>query len=169
MIFHLYKSRLKCLFQNKENIFWSYIFPVILSTLFYFAFTNLFTSSDLETINIAYVHAHHVQDIEDENDINTLKDVLGTAKLSNGLPLFNIRYSDLEEANKALEEDEITAYIVSGEEPKVYVKKTGISETIVKSFMDSYKRVAYTIQSILIKNPEALNQGLLDEIGRAHV
>ncbi|NLK99106.1 MAG: ABC transporter permease [Clostridiales bacterium] len=159
MLFHLYKSRLKCLFKNKENIFWSYLFPVALAALFYFAFTNVYSSSDLKTINIAFV-----QDVEDENATNLMKEVLEGAKISDDLPLFNVKYSDIQEASKALEEDEIIAYIVSGEEAKVYVKNNGLKQTIVKSFMDSYKRAAYTIQSILIKNPAAISQGLLDDV-----
>lgn len=156
MGFHLYKSRLKCLFQNKENIFWSYVFTIALASLFYFAFTNMFSSNDLKTIDIAYVNP--------QNAMDPIKDVLENAKISEELPLFNVRYSDIEEAKKALDKDEIIAYIISGVEPKVYVKKNGIYETIVKSFMDSYNRSAYTIQSILIKNPDALSQGLLDDV-----
>ena len=174
MVFNLYKSRLKCLFRNKENIFWSYVFPIALVTLFYFAFNNLFSSTDLKTINIAYVHAQpghaqpgHAQDRQDaeyENEMNYLVDVLEAAEISDELPLYNVRYYDIEEASKALEEDEIIAYIVNDKEPKVYVKRNGLSQTIVKSFIDSYNRGAYTIQSILSKNPDAMNQGLLDDI-----
>ncbi|TAH68891.1 MAG: ABC transporter permease [Anaerolineaceae bacterium] len=169
MVFQLYKSRLKCLFRNKENIFWSYVFPIALATLYYFAFTNLFSSNDLDTINIAYVedvHAHsvHAHSVQDENTMDPLKDVLEAAEISEELPLFNVRYYNIEEASNALEEDEIIAYIVSGVEPKVYVNRNGLSQTIVKSFMDSYNRAAYTIQSILIKQPDALNHGLLDDV-----
>ncbi|MDD4111764.1 MAG: ABC transporter permease, partial [Herbinix sp.] len=124
----------------------------------------MFTSSDLKTINIAYVHAHEVQDVQDENAMNYLEDVLEAAEISEGLPLFNIRNSNIEEASNALEEDEIVAYIVGGEEAKIFVKRNGISETIVKSFIDSYNRSTYTIQAILIKNPDALSQGLLDDV-----
>ena len=156
MVFHLYISKLKCLFRNKENIFWSYVFPIALVTLFYFAFTNLFSSSDLKTINIAY--------IQDANETDYLKDVLDTAEISKELPLFKVLYTDIEEAGKALEDDEIVAYIVNGEEPKVYVKRNGMSQTIVKSFIDNYNRGAYTIQAILSKNPQAMSQGLLDDV-----
>lgn len=159
MVFQLYKSRLKCLFRNRVNIFWSYAFPILLASLFYFAFTDMFSSNNLETISIAYV-----EDVGYKNDMDYLKDVLEEAEISQGLPLFNVRYLNVEEASKALGEDEITAYIVNGEGVRVYVKKNGISETIVKSFLDSYKRSAYTIQAILMKNPDALSQGLLDDI-----
>lgn len=159
MVFQLYKSRLKCLLRNRVNIFWSYAFPILLASLFYFAFTDMFSSNNLETISIAYV-----EDVGYKNDMDYLKDVLEEAEISQGLPLFNVRYLNVEEASKALGEDEITAYIVNGEGVRVYVKKNGISETIVKSFLDSYKRSAYTIQAILMKNPDALSQGLLDDI-----
>lgn len=179
MAFQLYKTRLKCLFRNKENIFWSYVFPMALVTLFYFAFNNLFSSSDIKTINIAYVHSQtehsqteqaqteHAQTMQDnqiENNMDALKNVLKSAKMSNGLPLFNVNYTDIDEAGRALDKDEISAYIVGGVSPSVYVKKNGLYQTIVKSFMDSYNRGAYTVQSILQKNPDALNQGLLDDI-----
>ena len=120
---------------------------------------DMFSSNNLETISIAYV-----EDVGYKNDMDYLKDVLEEAEISQGLPLFNVRYLNVEEASKALGEDEITAYIVNGEGVRVYVKKNGISETIVKSFLDSYKRSAYTIQAILMKNPDALSQGLLDDI-----
>lgn len=171
MVFHLYISRLKCLFRNKENIFWSYAFPITLVTLFYFAFNNLFSSNDLKTIDIAYVNTQLVsanpvnsQDVEYVNEKSYLKDVLEAAEISDELPLFNVRYSDIEEASRALEEDEIIAYIIEGEEVNVYVKRNGIRETIVTSFIDNYNRSAYTTQAILIKNPSAMSQGLLDDI-----
>jgi ABC-2 type transport system permease protein len=116
----------------------------------------LFSSSDLKTINIAY--------IQDANETDYLKDVLDTAEISKELPLFKVLYTDIEEAGKALEDDEIVAYIVNGEEPKVYVKRNGMSQTIVKSFIDNYNRGAYTIQAILSKNPQAMSQGLLDDV-----
>ena len=117
MAFQLYKTRLKCLFRNKENIFWSYVFPMALVTLFYFAFNNLFSSSDIKTINIAYVHSQteqaptehaqteHTQTMQDnqiENNMDALKNVLKSAKMSNGLPLFNVNYTDIDEAGRAL-------------------------------------------------------------------
>lgn len=159
MIFQLYKSRFKCIFRNKENIFWSYVFPVALVSLFYFALGNLYSASDLKTINIAYV-----QDTEDDNSDGILMNVLERAEISEDQPLFRVRYSDIEEAGKALEDDEVIAYIVSGVEPRLFVKSNGINQTIIKSFLDSYKRSAYTIQSILIKQPDALSLGLLDDV-----
>lgn len=183
MVFHLYKSRLKCLVRNKENVFWSYVFPIALVTLFYFAFNNLFSAEDIKTIDIAYVQeqttslqttslqADSEQTVQKSSEFmqvnntgNALKDVLKAAKISDDRPLFNIRYLDLTEAAKALDEDEITAYIVGDGENKVYVKKNGMSQTIVKSFMDSYSRAAYAIESILMKNPDAFSQGLMDDV-----
>lgn len=159
-MFQLYKARLKCLFRSKENLFWSYIFPIVLVTLYYFAFTNLFTVSDLNTLDIAYVQDEQV------NNIDPLNDLLDTAEISEGQPLFNIIHADLQGAEKALEDDEVIAYIVSSEseEPKLYVKRNGMNQTIVKAFLDSYNRAAYTIQSILIRQPDALKQGLLDDV-----
>lgn len=161
MIFQLYKFRLKCILRSKENLFWTYIFPIALVTLYYFAFSNLFSANDLKTIDIAYVNA---QNIENESANDPLKEVLSSAETIDGMSLFNVSYVDMDDAVWALENDEILAYIVSGEEPRLYVKKNGIYETIIKSFLDSYKRASITIEAILTKQPDALNQGLLDDV-----
>lgn len=34
-------TRIKCAFRDKEMIFWTLLFPVMLATLFYFCFSNL--------------------------------------------------------------------------------------------------------------------------------
>ena len=75
-----------------------YAFPILLASLFYFAFTDMFSSNNLETISIAYV-----EDVGYKNDMDYLKDVLEEAEISQGLPLFNVRYLNVEEASKALE------------------------------------------------------------------
>lgn len=159
MFFRLYTTRLKCLFRNKENIFWCYVFPIALVTCYYFAFGNLFSANDLKTIKIAYV-----QNVQGEDAMDSLKDVLETAEITEGVPLFDIRYSDREEAAGLLEDGDIRAYIVNDGEPKLYVKRNGINETIIKSFLDSYSRASQTIEAILINNPGAFNQGLMDDV-----
>lgn len=156
MCFSLYKTRLKCLFRNRPNMFWCYIFPIVLLTSYYFAFGNLWSANNLKTINIAYV--------QDTLASDPLKEVLEKAEIDEDNPLFNIRYTNKEEASNLLENGEIKAYIVSGEEPVLYVKSNGINETIIKSILDSYRNASATFQTILVKQPDAIEKGLLNDV-----
>ncbi len=156
MSFRLYKARLKCLVRNKENMFWNYLFPILLSTCFYFAFTNLWTVESFETIKIAYVNTGDEQDV--------LKEVLEQTVIDNDKKMFTVTYCSKEEASEMLEDGKIKAYIVGSTEPELFVKGSGMNETILKTFLDSYRRMTVTTQTILTGNPEALNQGLMQEL-----
>ena len=45
MFFHMYKYRLKTLFNQKEEFFWILLFPIILGTFFFLAFADMVRSS----------------------------------------------------------------------------------------------------------------------------
>jgi ABC-2 type transport system permease protein len=159
MMFQLYKARLKCLVRSKENIFWSYLFPILLATCFYFTFGNLWTFEDYESISIAYVSEGGQDD--------ALKMAMEEAHTENGTPLFVVNYTSEKEASKLLEDNEIEAYILGDSDPKLYIKNNGLNETIIKSFLDSYRRTSITVQTILNNNPKALEEGLLDDLMEA--
>lgn len=156
MSLHLYTTRLKCLVRNKENIFWAFMFPILLATCFFFAFNNLWSVASFETFPIAYDN----EGVEED----TLKEAMKEAKMSDGTPLFTITYTDEETAKKLLEEDKIKAYIVGSKEPVLYIKKNGIYETITKTFLDSYRQTITSIETIATKHPESLQQGLIEDI-----
>lgn len=127
MFLHNLKYSLKTLFKNRMLIFWTYAFPLILGTFFYLAFSNIENSEMFDVIDIAIVNN------EQFNDNMVLKEsfnVLGDEESDE--QLFNIKYVDLEEAIKLLENDEVSGYLVVDESPKVIVKTSGTSETILK-------------------------------------
>ncbi|MBH1940109.1 ABC transporter permease [Mobilitalea sibirica] len=156
MSFSLYINRLKCHIRNKENMFWSYLFPIVLASCFFFAFNNLWTIDSFETIKIAYV--------SEMVETDPLKQALNEAKVSEGVSMFSITYSDKTKASTLLEEGEIEAYIVGGENPELFVKENGMNETIMKSFLDNYRSVSSTIGTILAYNPNAINEGLMQDL-----
>ncbi|MDF2537730.1 MAG: type transporter, partial [Herbinix sp.] len=156
MSFQLYKARIKCLVRNKEVMFWSFLFPILLASCFFFTFSNFWTMESFETIAIVYDNEGT------END--PLKEAMEAAKMSNGTPIFEITYTDKESAAKLLEEGEIKAYIVGSSDPVLYVKQNGINETIIKSFLDSYRQIAFSVENILKTNPEAIANGLMTDV-----
>ena len=154
MCFELYKARLKCLFRNKEAMFWSYMFPILLATCFFFAFNNLWKVESFETISIAY-------DDEGVSEDN-FKQLISTIKIGDKA-MFDITYSDKTKAKELLDNDEIDAYIVGSVKPALFVKKNGLNETIIKSFLDQYRQKAVAINNILTENPNAGYEGLLND------
>lgn len=155
MYFRLYYTRLKCLFRNKENMFWCYLFPVLLATCFFFAFNNIWKAEDFKTINIAYDNKG--------SDNGALGEVLKSVKMNGDLPMFRVTECDEAQAKQLLDNGEIEAYITGSEEPVLYVEKNGLNETIMKSFLDNYRQMSGTVAAILKENPDAMNEGLMDD------
>ncbi len=159
MDFHLYKIRLKCLLRNKENIFWSFLFPIALASCFFFAFSNLLKEESFKTISIAY--------IGESTEQEPLKEAMELAEIGEGKKLFQVTFCDREEASRLLDEGEIEAYIIGSTKPEMFVKNSGLNETIIKSFLDSYSRIMITSQTILSENPDAVNQGMMEDLMQA--
>ena len=56
MFLHVFKYRLKALFHQKDEFFWNLIFPLILGTCFFAAFSNITKSAEtFNTIPVAVV------------------------------------------------------------------------------------------------------------------
>lgn len=127
MFLHNLKYSLKTLFKNRMLIFWTYAFPLILGTFFYLAFSNIENSEKFDIIDIAIVNN---EQFSDNMVLKESFNVLGDSESSD--QLFNIKYVDLNEAMELLENDEISGYLLVEESPKVIVKTSGTSETILK-------------------------------------
>lgn len=148
----LYLTRLKCLLKNRGNIFWTFLFPIVLSTLFYMAFSNLYSAEGFHSIDIALVEN------EDYHYMAELKDALYHATTSNqeeGTKLFIVKESKIEEAKTLLNENRITGYILPGENMQLMVKSSGLNQTIVKSFLESFSQTLNTIQTVGSVQPQS--------------
>lgn len=65
MFWHLFKYHFKSSIRNKSAIFWCFAFPLILATLFYFAFGNLLKESEkLEPVPVAVVEMKATKNAE---------------------------------------------------------------------------------------------------------
>ena len=160
----LYLTRLKCLLRNKENIFWTFLFPVVLATLFNLAFQNLYSSESFESIPIAVINNDGYANMEEFQDA---LEGATTSSEENGSKLFMVTESDDQEAKALLDENDIIGYIVPGEEMQLTVKGSGIEQTIVKSFLDSYSQITNTVASILTANPASYPELMNDISNRS--
>lgn len=143
-----WKSILRGL-RCRDMIIWTLLFPVFLSTLFFFAFSSLDKAEILDTIPVAV--------IEDEalNGEPYLKTMLEEISGDEG-SFLDITWTDKETADKLLKKDEVEGLIaVESGLPKLAVKEQGIYQTILKQLLDRYIQIKDSIQSVIEKNPSA--------------
>ena len=156
MFFHNYKYRLKCILRDKQVVFWTLLFPLLLATLFKMAFSNISSSENFSRIKVGIVNNDEYK--SNTSFINAINSVSGNDKASGKRNLFDVKYVTYKEANKLLEENKIEGYIYFDKEIKLSVKKSGLNQTIIKSFLDDYKQTESTLLTVINKNPNAINE-----------
>lgn len=159
MFFHNYKYRIKCIVKDKQMMFWTLLFPIILATLFNLAFSNLSSAENFSSINIAVV-----KDDEHEKNTEFIEVLKSVSNGENDKNLFNVEYTSKDMAQKLLDDNKVDGFIYFNDGIKIVVKKSGINQTILKSFVDEFKQTSSTIKTIIEKNPEIINQGTLNSL-----
>ena len=165
MFLHNFKYSLKILLRNKELLFWTFIFPIILGTFFSMAFSNIEKEESLNIIDIAIVDSGFYQD----NDIYK-KTFEYLSDKNNKDRLFNTVVTNLDNAKKLLIDNKITGYLLFGsEDVRIVVFKIGINETILKYVVDeieSQKEVSSNLikKEIMDNNGEVNYSDLINKI-----
>lgn len=162
MFLHNYLYRLKCIVKDKQTMFWTLLFPILLATLFNMAFSNLSSAENFSEIKIGIVNNDEYK--KNTDFIKAIDSVSSADKSSGKNNLFDIKYISKEEADKLLEDSKIEGYIYYENEIKLVVKESGINQTIIKSFLDDFKQTSSTITTIISKNPATVQNGLVDSI-----
>ncbi len=122
---------LKITFKNKELIFWTFAFPIILGTFFYMAFSGIKTAQDFEPIKIAVV----------ENEKNQLYPVYhqiidGLSEPESENRVFETKYvKNQDEVTAELDEKKIEGIITFSDNdfPKLTIKESGMNQTILQN------------------------------------
>ncbi len=152
MFKHIYFSRLKLLLRSTEDVFWTLLFPIILSVFISMAFSNLAGAENFSPIPIAVVENKEItgqtaflqaiQSVSDDNDNNTDK-------------LFHVIYTTKDEAEQSLRDNTVKGYILFDSGAHVVVKGSGVEQTFIKQFMDSIQQIGSSYRTILSTNPAA--------------
>ena len=161
MFFHNYLYRLKCNVRDKQTLFWTLIFPIVLATLFYMAFSNLSKAETFSEIKIGIVDNDEYR--QNTAFIKTIEAVSSTEEGSEEMMLFDVNYTSKEEAAALMKDNKIEGYIYFDSGVKLVVKNTGINETIIKSFLDDFQQTSSTMTTIISQDP-SLIQKLLNDI-----
>ncbi|MCQ2009430.1 ABC transporter permease [Sporolactobacillus sp. STSJ-5] len=159
MFAHVFRYRFKCLIRDKQLVFWTLLFPILLATFFYLAFMNLNDDETFHPIDAAVVVSGHNQyDAPFKSALNSVSK--GKKRL------FNMKAaSNQEEAAEWLKQGKIDGYYTSGKTIKLTVKESGFNQSIMTTFADQYRSSNSAVMQIASDHPEALQNGLLNDVG----
>jgi len=149
MFWNIYSKRVLCYLRNRDTIIWTWLFPLLLSTLFYAVFTNIDTVGQFRDIPIGVI------DNEAYKRNISFRTALEAASGGDGDALFDpVFVSGTEEADALLKNGDIEGYIVMDGSPLLIVSDNGINQTIIKSFLDRYLQIRGAIEQLITQNPD---------------
>lgn len=151
MFFHRYKYGILQTLRNKEISFWALGFTLILGTLFYAAFGNIYENEDVfEPVPVAVVEVQ-----KDESFSELL------SELSQGEDkIITVNNADVEKAEQMLNDGDVEAIITVSDKISLSVNSssTEIRVSIISSIIDEYNRKLILFEEIAKTNPEKLPQ-----------
>lgn len=142
---------LKATLKDKTIMWWAFIFPFVLATLFNIAFAKLDDGEIFSQANIGICNeasGDKVKAGQFENMIKNLTD-------KNGDKMFKIEYGSEDKLKKLLADKKITGYFLYGDDIELKVGDDGIEESvlseILRQFNCTYDAMSYTAK----KDPAA--------------
>lgn len=144
---HLMKYRCKSILRDKTTIFWTFVFPFILGTLFYLTFGSM--DNNLDCINTAVV----VQD--DSEHATMLKTVLEEIEDSED-DLIKVEEMSEKEAKKQLKNKKITGIFFAGKECQLMVSDNGTEESVLQAILEQFQSRMNMMERVQKEKPEKL-------------
>lgn len=151
MFGHIFIYKLKCLIRDKQMLFWTLFFPLILATFFNLAFSNLNSYEKFNPINIAVVNNSYYEKNDD------FKDVLQNVSKGEDR-LFNLKELDNNTAQEQLTKGTIQGIITLNPDINLMVKGTGINESILKIFLQQYSQTFNAVSKVMSINVQNIDE-----------
>lgn len=149
MFWHLFKYKVKYLLRAKEEVFWVLLFPLILGTCFYAAFSNISESTEnFHTIPVAITFEESSENTEYVKAVFNAMTVAEEGEEA----LLDITYTDAREAEQLLKKNEITGIIHFKDMlPTLTLLKNDIYASILKEVVDKYVRTTSMMESVVME------------------
>ncbi|HRW35987.1 MAG TPA: ABC transporter permease, partial [Thermotogota bacterium] len=164
MFKHAFSYNLKTILRERETVFWSLFFSLLLATLFYFAFGNIAETVKFRTINIGLVDSPLLTEGSQFHSVlSSISDADGTRSEDD---LFHVMAGTLEEADEWLKTGRISGFIYYDQGFRLVVSGSGFNQTIIKTFLDEYIQTTQTVKGIIQDNPTALFKTITDVMNR---
>ena len=142
--------RCRCiqLLRDRKDMFWILFFPIILGTMYYFAFSNLATI-DLDAIPVAVV-------VTQENEQSKQFEQF----TKDATDILEVTVMDMQTALQKLEFGEIEGIYETGETHKLIVTRSSLNTSILQTLLEVYQRNEDMIMEIIKSHPENLTKAL---------
>lgn len=154
---HLFSYRLRCLLRDWQTLLWTLLFPIALGTLFYVAFGQLTGMDDtsFSPVPVAVVDNEAYQ--QDE----AFRAALSSVGEASDAPLIAPTVCDAQTAQQLLLDTAVDGVIVPGETPALHVLQSGLNQSILQSFLDTYVQMRVAIAEVAAANPGVPLQPLI--------
>ena len=129
MFLHILKYELKIGMRTKDLMVWLIVFPIALGICFKVAFGSIYEKTEkFSAIPVAVV---------ERTENTAFRQVLSGIE-SSGEPFLKTSFTDMENAEKMLDDGDVEGIIISDGDLSLTVKEKGMRETMLKSFIEQY-------------------------------
>ncbi len=150
--------RFKSFFKNRTLMFWTLLFPVVLTTIFYFVFSDMQFYTTVDVVPVAVV---------DQGNERFGKMIDELANPKKDYYLLDAKTMSLSKARKALDEGKVKAVIILSDTPKMECISMDYDTTIVKTVLNTYQRIYAQAEHIAKDNPSQLAQFVKNDVTHA--
>lgn len=148
LFFHNFLYSFKILLRNKVLVFWIMLFPIILGTFFYLAFSQIEKKESFEAFPIGVV-------VKDNSIMaNYAKNVFQELSKDGQDKIFQMEYMSVLKAEEKLQKKEIVGYVICSSSLSFVIGNNGIYETILKTVVDQVLEEFAIYTTLLEKNEE---------------
>ena len=140
MFFSMLLNNIKINIRNKELIGWCIIFPIVLGTLFYAGFGSIYDIQSTDPVPAAIVYDSEEGTGSDYRAM--IESVLGDIRYDDGTPMVECREASPEEADRLLDEKEISGYYVvhSLTDMELIIRSSNMKTSILSAILTGYNQ-----------------------------
>lgn len=144
MFGHNFKYTFKVLMRSRMLLFWTFVFPLVLGTMFKLAFSNIENSEKLNVIPIAIVDNEDFQGNEAfRQTFETLSDE------SSDEQMFDTVYVSKDEADTLLSDGDVDGVLyMNGEQPEIWIHENGINQTVLQYVVDEIVHTSAIMENV---------------------
>jgi len=157
MFFHYLRYNLLSMLRTKEVVFWTFLFPIALSTFMFAAFGNIIETTEMANpIPVAVIY-------ETEDPIfEKVVETVSTGKDA----ILEVKNLKEKEALNALKKGDITGIYYVNDKISLQIKGDELQETVLSGFLDEYlqRKESLTLADMEACKEKITSQGNLDNL-----
>ena len=137
MFLRIFLYKIKTGIRNKDYFIWNLVFPFLLGTLFFTAFSSIYSEEKIDQINVAIVDGNK----EDDSVVSKVKEVFDNIEFDNGKKMFSIKEESIDGGRKLLQDKKCDGVMIvnSMQDIKLEIRDNGVNESILTEVVNAYK------------------------------